>query len=824
MTISSVTNRVSYLGNGVTTSFSFPYSVLLAGDLKVYQNGVLKTLTTHYTLSGTAPYTGGTNVQFVVAPPADDEIVILRDPPITQLTDPVENDPLPVEAALETPLDKLTMIAQRLSDRMDRSVRLPDGEAGSPNMEVPALETRANKVFVFSATGTPSVADLTGSFVTFSPDIQLFSGDGAETDFVLSEAPGAAAALIVAIDGVLQKPGTDFTASGVTLTFTTAPAAGASNIAVQNFGIARAVNTMDADGVVYTPAGSGAVNTDVQTVLRDIIRVDDFAVGDGVTDDTAGLMAASVELEAARGGILRFGKNKTYKIWPSGSGLTIFDLAGITGTIIEGNGAKILAGNVNASNPYCFHFDGGERIQIRDLEFDSAYTALDSINGPTWMAFKNGTKNISIFNIKASHGRRGIECQGWGDGNGTDDFAGRVKGIHILGYHCDTVYYPLICEASGDDLFARGFTTRNCGRSYFPFNVENHDVWLDSAQGGIFSDCLLKGYGSVAAGHVASSGLRNIKLNYSTEGRYAGSGDSNGAEGFIAIECQRYPNNPGPVQLDNIDITLRVNVLNASDQPYHAVVLRKFDENGNIDSTTRGHVVNNLTIRGTILAWDNAQVAAAIDLFSLTGGMSWAGETSKNVVLEDLEISGGASSVVVNGQPWANTAPALTMRNVVASGTFGENNVTVGTPFTESNVFFSNRTAYDVRPTAFTPTWASAGTQPALGNGTLTGQYERRGKRVTATLQLVAGTTTTFGTGAWSFSLPFAGGANHYIGQARLADSSTGVNQIAMTLLTSSGSTVSLISEGSNVSVDLNTPFVWATGDSATITITYLTA
>ncbi|SOD41310.1 hypothetical protein [Nitrosovibrio sp. Nv4] len=136
MTITSTTNRKEYTGNGATTSFSFPYYVLAAADLKVYQNGVLKTLTTHYTLSGTAPYTSGTNVQFVTAPASADEIVILRDPAITQPLDLVENDPLPAEE-LEKGYDRLTMVAQRLSERTDRSFHLSDTDVSGASLELP---------------------------------------------------------------------------------------------------------------------------------------------------------------------------------------------------------------------------------------------------------------------------------------------------------------------------------------------------------------------------------------------------------------------------------------------------------------------------------------------------------------------------------------------------------------------------------------------------------------------------------------------------------------------------------------------------------------
>lgn len=56
--------------------------------------------------------------------------------------------------------------------------------------------------------------------------------------------------------------------------------------------------------------------------------------------------------------------------------------------------------------------------------------------------------------------------------------------------------------------------------------------------------------------------------------------------------------------------------------------------------------------------------------------------------------------------------------------------------------------------TAYTPIWASSGTQPALGNGSLVGRYVRIGKFVHFTISLQPGSTTTFGTGTYTFSLP----------------------------------------------------------------------
>lgn len=57
--------------------------------------------------------------------------------------------------------------------------------------------------------------------------------------------------------------------------------------------------------------------------------------------------------------------------------------------------------------------------------------------------------------------------------------------------------------------------------------------------------------------------------------------------------------------------------------------------------------------------------------------------------------------------------------------------------------------------TAYTPVWTATSVNPSLGNGTIVGRYKLLGKMCTATIEMVAGTTTTFGTGTWAFTVPF---------------------------------------------------------------------
>lgn len=177
MTISTQTNRVSYTGNGVTTAFAFAYYFLSDSDLKVYKDGTLQTITTHYTVSGAGNPAGGT-VTFLTAPANSLSVVILRDPAITQATDYVANDPFPA-ATHEDALDKLTMIAQRLDDRMDRAMTLSDTDISGASVTLPTPV--ANKGLKWNAAAT--------AIVNTTEDI-----DGIATAAAASAAAAAASA------------------------------------------------------------------------------------------------------------------------------------------------------------------------------------------------------------------------------------------------------------------------------------------------------------------------------------------------------------------------------------------------------------------------------------------------------------------------------------------------------------------------------------------------------------------------------------------------------------------------------------------------------
>lgn len=76
--------------------------------------------------------------------------------------------------------------------------------------------------------------------------------------------------------------------------------------------------------------------------------------------------------------------------------------------------------------------------------------------------------------------------------------------------------------------------------------------------------------------------------------------------------------------------------------------------------------------------------------------------------------------------------------------------------------------------TAFTPTWSGSTTNPVIGNGTLLGGYMVAGKWVRFWIHVTMGSTTTYGSGTYSLTLPVTENAHRWAfdGIARAAGSS----------------------------------------------------
>lgn len=128
MTIASTTNEISYTAVGTASEvFSVPFYFLANGDLDVYLDGTLQTITTNYTVTGAGNLNGG-NITWNGTPTASKTVRIIRITEPTQETDFKAAGPLDAEA-LETSLDRTAMIAQQSIRRTATSAETWDAES-----------------------------------------------------------------------------------------------------------------------------------------------------------------------------------------------------------------------------------------------------------------------------------------------------------------------------------------------------------------------------------------------------------------------------------------------------------------------------------------------------------------------------------------------------------------------------------------------------------------------------------------------------------------------------------------------------------------------
>lgn len=152
--IETQTNIVTYAGDGTTTGFATPGPFIANSDLVVTLIDGLgtrmpQTIGADFSASGAATGAPGT-VTMVVAPAFGFELEIKRVLPLTQLLDMVAFDMFPADA-VEQELDKLTMIAQQLDQRLGAL------EAGGGVSPISALNIAGPGVGIFA---TQSAATL----------------------------------------------------------------------------------------------------------------------------------------------------------------------------------------------------------------------------------------------------------------------------------------------------------------------------------------------------------------------------------------------------------------------------------------------------------------------------------------------------------------------------------------------------------------------------------------------------------------------------------------------------------------------------------------
>jgi hypothetical protein len=166
--------RIAYTATSGQVDFAIPFVFFEDADILFYQNGTLKTLTTHYTVTGEENENGGT-ASLVTAASAGDEIVIVREIGLDLTTHQSAGGPLDIPA-LNLQTSRIIAMIQQVNEARPRSLRQPDEDADDLD-ELPEASDRALKYLYFDADGQPTLVAAVSTIVAATAFIQTLLDD-----------------------------------------------------------------------------------------------------------------------------------------------------------------------------------------------------------------------------------------------------------------------------------------------------------------------------------------------------------------------------------------------------------------------------------------------------------------------------------------------------------------------------------------------------------------------------------------------------------------------------------------------------------------------
>ena len=227
-------------------------------------------------------------------------------------------------------------------------------------------------------------------------------------------------------------------------------------------------------------------------------------------------------------------------------------------------------------------------------------------------------------------------------------------------------------------------------------------------------------------------------------------------------------------------------------------------------STTLNHVLINIigpnlgTIKGIDLDLDIEDAVPNNPAVNFVNYATSGGPSTPTT------LSNTVTDIIIRGRVDA-TNVIKSEANYTAAGliTLLSSNIPV-----DSSVY-NNFTFSTVR--SYTTTWAGSSSNPAIGNGSLTSNYSVFNGMCQVNVALVMGSTTTFGSGTWSFTLPITSRSSiPSFATARAYDSGSTTYYSGSAY--ASGTVIEASFSGL---LSSSVPITWATGDTLYITVNY---
>ena len=251
MTVTAATTRNDYVATSGQTVFPYTFTALADGDIKVLKNGTVLTLGAgnDYTLSGIGSYGG--NVTLNSGAATGDKIAIYLDMDLARTTN-YQNSGDFLALDVNGDFDALWLALQQGTTDIERTVRRPQVDPSTINMELPDAASRAQKLLAFDSTGAVIIEPYLNN-ETIVLNVQTATGDGVTTTYGLLNVPSSTSLLQISIDGLLQEV-SSYSLAGSNLVFSEAPPVGAA-IEIRAF-VQKEITSTDLSVNEFTGNGS----------------------------------------------------------------------------------------------------------------------------------------------------------------------------------------------------------------------------------------------------------------------------------------------------------------------------------------------------------------------------------------------------------------------------------------------------------------------------------------------------------------------------------------------------------------------------------------